>query len=104
MSNLLGTMGLVGALSLIAVSSASATGPGMVKTNGTPGTASNTGAVSGNATSYPAHVFTANGSVQVRCNDANFSIASTATQHVTLAPVYSGCALFVAGTSVGTAA
>jgi hypothetical protein len=104
MSKVLRNAVLMGAFSLVAVSSAGATtGPGMVATNGAVGVLSNTGAVSGNSSTYSAHVFTAGGSV-VSCADSNFTVVSTTTTTVTLSPSYTGCRFTVAGTVLGSAA
>jgi hypothetical protein len=93
------------ALALTAVTAASAgatTGPGMVVQNGTAGTASNTGAISGNGASFVAHTFSAGGGV-VSCGDATFNITGVTTTTVTFGPVYSNCRFTVAGTVLGAA-
>jgi hypothetical protein len=93
------------ALALTAMTAASAgatTGPGMVVKNGTAGTASNTGAISGNGTTYGAHTFSAGGGV-VSCGDASFNITTVATSSVTFDPTYSNCRFTVAGTVLGAA-
>jgi hypothetical protein len=97
------TAGLAVAFAAMAVSSASAaSGPAMLKTTGTIGTASNTGAISGNAASYGTHVFTA-GAAKVNCEDATFHIRTITTTAATIVPTYSGCALNISGTNVAPA-
>jgi hypothetical protein len=81
-----------------------ATGPAMWKTTTPIGTASNTGAISGNNSSTGAHTLTFT-SAQLSCADAVFEVHAVTTTTLTFVPTWSGCTFKVNGTSLanGTA-
>lgn len=95
---------LAATLAAIATSSAAATtSPAMFAQRSPVGTASNTGALSGNASSYPAHTFSAGGGGWlVSCADTAVTVTPVTTTTATLSSTYSGCVLSISGTVLST--
>ena len=87
---------------MAAATASAATGPAMLKTSGTVGTASNTGATSGNAATYPRHTLGV-GAAVMACNDVTFRVTAITTNNTTVDPNIAGCSLLLSGTPVGAA-
>jgi hypothetical protein len=104
MRKLMTIVGLAVAIVAMAASSARATtGRAMLTSHGQHHLGSNTGSVSGNSASFPAHTFQTGGAT-VSCPVVTVTVTAVSTTTAHFDPKFHSCQLLVSGTPVGAAA